>query len=265
MNFRQKAFFVVSALASLMISPGAFASSRAELPVKTIQSSRPPYIARISGDTLISISLPPKLLALDMNAENSIASETGDFKSARYAFPNTVVPQEVVHNLARIYRYDRRRDVPIVSSGGDWVIAEYFKAGSHVPVARFRLLGRHVQRQEQLDRSGRTIKVIAIGWARQSAQDDDDSDASDLGDRPAWIRVFKVSPAGKRTLVALAWRRKRFVEAPSTTDQPDDNELAFGLPDGTVKWTTKAAFLKAQNIDLNAKMLGESAAPVAKQ
>lgn len=266
MNFRLKFFFSISALASLVISLCAFAPPRAETSIKTVESSHPPYVARISGDALISISLPPKLLPLDMNAENAIASETGDFKPARYSFPDTVVPQEVVHNLARIYRYNRRRDVPIVSSGGDWVIAEYFKAGSHIPVSRFRLLGRHVQRQEQLDRFGRVTGIIAVGWARQSTQDgDEDADMSDLGPHPAWIRVFKVSSAGKKTLVALAWCRKRFVEAPVSTDEPDDNELVFGLPDGTVKWNTKAGFLKAQNIDLNAKMLWGSSAPMVKQ
>jgi hypothetical protein len=265
MNFRPKTFFAVGALASFLISSCVFASSQAELPIKTVESSRPPYVAKIAGGALISIALPPKLLPLDMNAENSIASETGDFKPARYYFPDTVVPQQVVHNLARIYRYNRRRDVPIVSSGGDWVIAEYFMAGSHIPVSRFRLLGRQVQRQEQLDRVGRTIKIIAVGWARQSTQDgDEDTNMSELGAHPAWIRVFKVSSAGTKTLVALAWRRNRFAEAPATYDEPDDNELVFGLPDGTVKWRTKAEFLKAQNIDLNAKRLWGSSVSMAR-
>ena len=248
------------ALASFMISPCGSALPRAEPSIKTVESSRPPYVARTAGDALISITLPPKLLGLDMNVENSIASETGDFKPARYSFPGTAVPQSVLHDLTRIYRYDRRRDVPIVSSGGDWVIAEYFAANSHVPASRFRLLGKQVQRQELLDRAGRTIRIITIGWARRStAEDDETTNMSELGEHPAWIRVFKVSPAGKKTLVALAWRRKGFATVPETYDEPDEELLMFGLPDGTVKWRTKAEFLKAQDIDLNAaKLLGRS-------
>jgi hypothetical protein len=233
---------------------------QAEPVIKTVESSRPPYVAKTVGNLLTSITLPPKLLRLDMNAENSIASETGDFKPARYSFPDTVVPQSVLGDLTRIYRYDRRRDVPIVSSGGDWVVAEYFMAGSHVPVSRFRLLGRQVQRQEVLDGAGRTIRIIAIGWARPSTEDEDETTSmSALGEHPAWIRVFKVSPVGKKTLVALAWRRQGFPAAPATYDEPDDRLLMFGLPDGTVKWHTKAEFLKAQDIDLNAqRLLGRS-------
>ncbi|MBC8732863.1 hypothetical protein [Paraburkholderia sp. UCT2] len=248
--------FAIGAFACFLIAPCGSALPQAQPSIKTVESSQPPYVARTAGNALISITLPPKLLRLDMNAENSIASETGDFKPARYFFPGTAVPKSVLHDVARIYRYDRRRDVPIVSSGGDWVIAEYFMAGSHVPTSRFRLLGKQVQRQEQLDRAGRTIRIIAIGWARPSTADDDETtDMSALGEHPAWIRVFKVSTTGKKTLVALAWRRKVFTVAPATFDEPDDKALIFGLPDGTAKWRIKAEFLKAQDIDLNAKRL----------
>ncbi|MGF6766281.1 hypothetical protein P3T24_006627 [Paraburkholderia sp. GAS33] len=262
MKSRLKAYFALAALVGFQIAPCSSALARAEAAIKTVESSRPPYVARTAGNSLISVTLPPKLLRLDMNTENSIASETGDFKPARYSFPDTVVPQAVLGDLTRIYRYDRRREVPLVSSGGDWLIAEYFMAGSHIPVSRFRLLGKQVQRQELLDEGGRTIRIIAIGWARPSAEEDDETtNMSELGEHPAWIRVFKVSPAGKKTLVAVAWRREGFAAAPATYDEPDDKLLMFGLPDGTVKWRTKAEFLKAQDIDLNAKsLLGRSGA-----
>ncbi|SEU47209.1 hypothetical protein [Burkholderia cepacia] len=219
-----------------------------------------PYFAKINGNMVLSVTLPPKLLGLDMNDRNSIKSETGDFKQARYTFPDAKVPRSILHDLTKIYLYDRRRDVPIVSSGRDWVIAEFFRAGSHIPLSRFRLLGRKVERQEQLDETGRTIRIIAIGWARSStAEDDETTDMSELGQHPVWIRVFKVSPAGKKILVALAWRRKRFATAPEIYDEPDDKLLTFGLPNGTVKWHTKAEFLKAWDIDPNAtKLLGRS-------
>jgi hypothetical protein len=265
MKFRLKTCIVIGALASVLTPPSASASPQAEPFIKTVESSRPPYIAKSAGNTLISIVLSPKLLRLDMNSENAIASETGDFKPARYSFPDALVPQLVLHDLTRIYRYDRRRDVPIVSSGGDWVIAEYFKAGSHIPVSRFRFLGKQVQRQEQLDRAGRTTRIIAIGWASQSTEEDDEvTNVSALGEHPAWIRVFKVSTGGKKTLVALAWRRKGFASEPATYEEPDDKLLMFGQPDGTVKWRTKEEFLKAQDIDLNAKRLSGRSAATAK-
>jgi hypothetical protein len=200
-------------------------------------------------------TLPPTLLPLDMNAANSIKAEAGGFKPTRYSFPDATVPRSVLHNLTRVYAYDRRRDVPIVSSAGDWVIAECYPAGSHIPCSRFRLLGDQVQRQEEFDRTGRTIKIVAIGWAPRTVPDDDTVDTSELGEHPAWIRVFSVSPSGRKTLVAIAWRTKRFATASAADGAPDDKDLVFGLPDGEVRWQAKNAFLKANNIDLGARRL----------
>lgn len=135
----------------------------AQASVSTIDSSTPAYSAQVDGTRLVKIAMPPKELKLDMNAANSIRSETGDFKPARYSFPAAVVPRTALTHLQSIYHYDRRRDVPIVSSGGDWVIAEHFAANSHIPTSRFRLLGVIVQRQEQLDSSGRIRKIVLVG------------------------------------------------------------------------------------------------------
>lgn len=256
MKTRLKARCIMGALAGLQIAPWGAAMARAESATRTVASSQPPYFARLEGDSLKSITLSPELLRLDMHAENAIASETGAFKPARYSFPDATVPKSVLHDLSGIYRYDRRRDVPIVSSGGDWVVAEYFLAGSHIPVSRFRMLGKQVQRQERLNRAGKTTRIIAVGWARPSTEEEDDTtNLSELGDRPAWIRVFDVSSGGKKTLAALAWRRQRFAVAPGTYDVPDEQSLLFGLPDGTVKWHTRTAFLKALDIDLDARSL----------
>lgn len=224
-----------------------------------VQSSHPPYVASVANGRLVSITLPPQQLKLDMNAANSIASETGDFKPARYAFPDARVPQSLLSHLTGIYAYDRRRDVPIVSSGGDWVVAEYFRAGSHIPVSRFQLLGKQVRRQEQLDRDGRTVRIVEVGWARASATGESDgAELSALDEHPAWLRVFKVLPGGKRQLVALAWRKTRFTTAPDTYDEPKDGELAYGLPNGVVKWHSMREFARAENIDLDASSLAGS-------
>ncbi|WP_244848008.1 hypothetical protein [Caballeronia sp. SL2Y3] len=254
---RLRIALIAIALTFPLIANAALGSSRAAHPVKTVQSSHPPYVANVADGHLLSIALPPMRLRLDMNAANSIRSETGDFKPARYSFPEARVPQSVLSSLTDIYRYDRRRDVPIVSSGGDWVIAEYFRAGSHVPVVRFQLLGKQVQRQEVLDRTGKAVEIVTVGWTSSTAKDDEDTtEPSTVDTHPAWIRVFKVSPAGQKTLVALAWRKTRFLVAPDRYATPEDTELVFGLPDGKSKWRTKAEFLKACNIDLDAKSLG---------
>lgn len=263
MKIRPKSLATACALAGILISHCVFATLHKEPVIETIESSSPPWYARVAGDTLISITLSPTLLRLDMNAANSIKAEASDFKPARYFFPGVTVPRSVLHDLTRIYSYGRRRDVPIVSSGGDWVIAEYYMAGSHVPASRFRLLGKQVQRQEQLDRTGRPIKIVDIGWAPRTAQDVDSVDPSTLGDHPAWIRVFSVSSSGKKTLVALAWRKKGFATAPDPDVMPDDKDLVFGLPDGTVKWHTKNDFLSANDIDLSARRLSGTAKPTS--
>jgi hypothetical protein len=211
-------------------------------------AAAPPYTSSVVHGELVSIALPPPLLKLDMNASNAIRSETGDYKPARYSFPAAHVPERAPHRLTDLYRYDRRRDVPIVSSGGDWVIAEYYLAGSHIPVARFQMLGKHVQRQEQLDRAGRTVRTIAIGWEDES------------GAHPTWIRVLDAN----HKLIAMAWRTRAFTQAPDENDVPDDSDLAFGIPDRAIKWHSKAAFVAAFDIDLDARGLsGQKKSPSA--
>ncbi|KIG04007.1 hypothetical protein [Caballeronia concitans] len=261
---RSNATLRAFAVALSSIAACAFAASGTARIVETIESTHPPYFAKVSDGQVVSVALQPQALPRDMNPSNSIRSETGDFKPARYAFPGARVPKSVLTRLTDIYRYDRRRDVPIVSSGGDWVIAEYFRAGSHVPLARFQLLGKEVQRQERLDRTGKAVEVIVVGWApAASTEDDDKTDPGTLGEHPAWIRVFKLSTAGKRTLVALAWRKKAFIAAPDRYDAPDERDLVFGLPSGVAKWPTEEAFLKAEHIDLNAASLTGHAASTA--
>ncbi|WP_250512291.1 hypothetical protein [Caballeronia sp. INDeC2] len=256
MKFWLRTLLLAVAFVALSKHAGAAPSTSTTQSTKTVQSSHPSYVARVTNGRLVSISLQPQELKLDMNAANSIASETGDFKPARYSFPGSHVPQTLLSHLTEIYAYDRRRDVPIVSSGGDWVVAEYFLAGSHVPVSRFELLGKQVRRQEQLDRTGRTVKIIVVGWTRASAMHDDgNSEVSALDEHPVWMRVFKVQPGGGKQLVALAWRKTHFSSTPDTYDEPKDNELAYGLPNEVVKWRTMEEFVRAQHIDLEARSL----------
>lgn len=226
-----------------------------------IESTRPPYIARVDGDRLLSITVDPRQLAMDMNPRNSIKSETNVFKPARYRFPNAIVPRSVLKHLPNVYRYDRRRDVPIVSSGGDWVIAEYLRANSHVPLVRFRLLGKKVQRQEQLDSSGKVTRIVMVGWApRNSFEDDAQSgNASELGEHPAWIRVVNVSATGKKTPVAVAWKAAGGAVSSSTGEEPQESDLHFGRPDGTRRWQSMSEFTRSLGIDLYAESLSGKA------
>lgn len=222
-----------------------------------VESSHPPFFAQAEGDRLLSLTVDPRQLALDMNQDNSIRSETNDYKPARYHFPNTIVRRSVLKNLKDVYRFDRRRDVPIVSSGGDWVIAEYFRANSHVPSARFRLLGERVQRQDQLDSAGKITGIVLVGWAPRNSTDDDEQSESTLApvEHAAWIRVLKVSATGKKTLAAVAWKAGNSAVPASTDDAPMGRDLVFGRPDGTVRWHSMDEFTKSMGIDLNAKSL----------
>jgi hypothetical protein len=256
MKYSLKTWLIAATIIAGYRPVGAVAASAVLHPAKTIQSEHPSYVAKVADGQLISIKMQPQTLKLDMNSANSIQSETGDFKPARYTFPETAAPQSVLTRLTDIYKYDRRRDVPIVSSGGDWVIAEYFRGGSHIPTTRFQLLGKQVQHQELLDAAGRTTKVVVVGWARASAAyDDETSDLSALGDHPAWIRVFKVTPGGKKQLAAIAWRKAPFSHTPDTYDEPKSNDLEYGSTVGVVKWRNQTDFIRAENIDLEARGL----------
>jgi hypothetical protein len=222
-----------------------------------VESSHPPFSARVDKDKLLSLTVEPRQLALDMNPENSIKSETNVFKPARYYLKNSNVPRSVLRNLKEIYRYNRRRDVPIVSTGGDWVVAEYFPANSHIPSVRFRLLGKKVQRQDQLDSAGKTTRIVLVGWAPRNSIDDEVQSGitSEPGENPAWIRVLKVSATGKRTLVAVAWKAAGGVAPALMDEEPKDHDLQFGRPDGTVRWHSMDQFIKSLGIDLSAHSL----------
>lgn len=224
---------------------------------ESVESSHPPFLARVDGNKLLSLVVEPRQLSLDMNRENSIRSETNDFKPARYYFSDATVPRSVLKNLKEVYRYNRRRDVPIVSSGGNWVIAEYFRANSHIPSVRFRLLGKRVQRQEQLDPAGKVTGIVLVGWAPRSSIEDDVQSGSPSapGEHAAWIRVLKVSATGKKTLVAVAWKASGGAVPASMNDEPNERDLNFGRPDGTVLWHSMDEFVKSTGIDLNARSL----------
>ncbi|WP_156967194.1 hypothetical protein [Paraburkholderia ferrariae] len=232
-------------------------SNQASATPEIIESSKPPYFAKIEGPRLVSLTIEPRQLALDMNAENSIRSETNDFKPARYYFPNSLVPRSILSHLSGVYGYARRRDVPIVSSGGDWVISEFFPANSHIPLARFRLLGGKVQRQEQLDSSGKVTKIVLVGWApKGSVVDAEQRDnTAPLGEHAAWIRVLNVSPTGKTTLVAMAWKASGAIGSTKMDDDPKESELYFGLPDGTRRWNSMDEFARSTGVDLRAEIL----------
>jgi hypothetical protein len=113
-----------------------------------LEGTRPAYLARIRDDgSVASVTMQPATLPLDMNSGNSIKGETGDFKPVTYRFGARVLNRRSLSHIARVYSVQRARIVPIVSSGGDWVIAASFGAGSHTPTFRYEMLGAAVQSQ----------------------------------------------------------------------------------------------------------------------
>ncbi|WP_176318044.1 hypothetical protein, partial [Burkholderia vietnamiensis] len=105
-------------------------------------------------------------------------------------------------------------------------------------------LGKSVERQEQLDFSGKVVKIILIGWAPRNSTEDEERvpDLSVLGEHPAWIRVLRVTPDGRKTLVAEAWKATDVPFDAPTDSEPKASDLYFGLPNGARRWRSIADF-----------------------
>jgi hypothetical protein len=89
-----------------------------------IEGRRPAYSARIRDDGSVkSISMSPTVLRLDMNSGNSIKAEAADFKPVTYWFRKKALKRQALAQIGSVYAVPRIRTVPIVSSGGGWVVA----------------------------------------------------------------------------------------------------------------------------------------------
>jgi hypothetical protein len=241
------AVMIATTLAGSLSSHDAEAGPRTTL----LEGTHPAYVARIRDDGSVAlVTMQPTALALDMNSDNSIKGETGDFKPVTYRFGAGVLNRRSLSHIDKVYSVERIRAVPIVSSGGDWVVAEFFGAGSHTPKFRYEILGTAVRSQYVLDRQGRITRIADIGWRTDTA--DPARSGLVVGTHATWIRVFDVNKKGVPKLVAAAWtndvRERGVDDAP-----PVLQELKFGDANGKPIWADQQRLKAALGLDLTAR------------
>jgi hypothetical protein len=219
----------------------------------TIEGRRPVYWASVRADSFVaSVTMQPTVLPFDMNSSNSIKGETGDFKPVTYLFGKGMLNRRDLSQIDRIYSVARTRRVPIVSSGGDWVIAEFFGANSHVPTCRYEMLGKTVRTQYILDPRGRVVRIADMGWRTDVA---DPRRSGDIRANPnkhaTWIRVFDLSGKGDLNLVATAWVVDVRERGPDDSP-PVQDELRFSDANGKRVWADQRRFEAALQLNLTA-------------
>lgn len=251
-------FGPASVLASAIALVGAIHLQAAESAERTtwLEGQRPAYSARIRDDGSVkSISMSPTVLRLDMNSGNSIKAEAADFKPVTYWFRKSVLKRQALAQISSVYAVSRIRTVPVVSTGGDWVVAEFFGARSHVPKCRYEMSGRKVLTQYVLDRRGRVIRIADIGWQTDTADPErSDAHVMRIGNFRTWIRVYDVDGHGVPRLAAAAWAT-RSQEQKAGDFPPAENELAFGNARGTPLWVNRQQFEAALGLDLAASLI----------
>ncbi|RQH02186.1 hypothetical protein [Paraburkholderia dinghuensis] len=245
---------IAIAIGSLCVTSAQTAESAEH--TTSIEGQRPAYYARIRDDGSVkSVSMSPTALRLDMNSGNSIKAEAADFKPVTYWFGKSVLNRKMLARISSVYTVPRIRTVPIVSSGGDWVVAEFFGAGSHIPNCRYEMLRKTVLTQYVLDSRGRVMRIADIGWQTDSADPRrTDEHVMYVGKYRTWIRAYDVDSRGDLRLVAAAWST-RSQEHRSGDLPPAENELVFGNVRGKQLWANKRNFEAALGLDLAARAI----------
>ena len=171
-------------------------------------------------------------------------------KPLEYHFTKPPVPVELIDHLDSIYSYDRRRELA-VASAFRWV--EWFPAGKTVATNAYLLGGGSVIRHEQRDYAGKLKRAINVAFENFAGRPDAlYSEAAItkpllLKGHEYLYRVWDYGATGAPTLVAIGWNR-------SLRSKPlDSADVAFGTPDGKIKWKDKEAFFQAVGFDAEAR------------
>lgn len=227
--------------------------------LSSIEGQQPTYWGSVRDDGFVaSVTMRPTALPFDMNRGNSIKGETGEFKPVTYLFGERLLKRKALSSIEKIYSVARIRRVPIVSSGGDWVIAEFFGAGSHIPKYRYEMLGKTVQTQYVLDLRGRVIRLADIGWRTDVANPLRSGDIRvDASKHATWIRVFDVRGNGDLHLVATAWVVDTGMREPDDAP-PACDQLRFGNANGKSIWADQRRFESALGLDFTARAIAVS-------
>jgi hypothetical protein len=193
---------------------------------------------------------------LDDNSANTVLNEFGQGTGSTYQFTKPRVPLEVLENPAALYKYERRRQTYI--EGQLIRMYELFKPNEHISHHRYYYVGG-MWRNEQVDAKGKVTRVITVNDYRQPRPGPNpgvnDKLLSDKGLRifghQIYHRVYDIDAKGQPSLVAVSWNRKLRLNPLKKTNM-DFADMAYGTPDGKVRWKKLADFEKFFGFTSNA-------------
>jgi hypothetical protein len=193
---------------------------------------------------------------LDDNSANTVLNEFGQRTGATYQFTKPRVPLEVLENPMALYKYERRRQTYI--EGQLIRMYELFKPNEHISRHRYYYAGG-MWRNEQVDANGRVTRVITVDDYRQPRPGPNpavnDKLLTDKGLRifghQIYHRVYDIDANGRPRLVAVSWNRKLRLNPLKNTNM-DFADVAYGTPDGKVRWKKLSDFEKFFGFTSNA-------------
>jgi hypothetical protein len=193
---------------------------------------------------------------LDDNSANTVLNEFGQRTGATYQFTKQPVPLEVLENPTALYKYERRRQTYI--EGQLIKLYELFKPNEHISHHRYYYVGG-MWRNEQVGANGKVTRVITVDNYRQPRPGPNpavnDKLLTDKGLRifghQIYHRVYEIDTKGQPVLVAVSWNRKLRLNPLKKTNM-DFADVAYGTPDGKVRWKQLADFEKFFSFTSNA-------------
>jgi hypothetical protein len=193
---------------------------------------------------------------LDDNSANTVLNEFAQRTGSTYQFTKPRVPLEVLENPMALYKYERRRQTYI--DGQLIRMYELFKPNEHISHHRYYYAGG-MWRNEQVDANGKVTRVITIDDYRQPRPGPhpgvDDKLLTDKGLRifghQIYHRVYDINAKGQPVLMAVSWNRKLRLN-PFKGTNIDFADVAYGTPDGKVRWKKLADFEKQFGFTSNA-------------
>lgn len=205
--------------------------------------------AHAKSEKGVTVIYGSNLGKLDDNAANTVMNEFGRKSAVAYFFTQPPVPLDVLDHPELIYKYERRRHTFVEGQLG--IMFELFKPNEHITRHRYYFIGRML-RNEQLDANGKVTRVITVDDYRQERPgphpDVDDKlltvKVLRLIGHQIYHRVYDIDAKGKPKLVAVSWNRKLRLNPLKKTSMTFA-DMAYGTPDGKVRWKTAAEFEKA--------------------
>jgi hypothetical protein len=209
----------------------------------------PHGVAKAKSEKGVTIIYGSNFGKLDDNAANTVVDAFGRVNAAAYFFTQPPVPLDVLEHPELIYKYERRRQTYIEGQLG--ILFELFQPNEHITRHRYYFIGRML-RNEQLDANGKVTRVITVDDYRQPRPgphpDVDDKLLTDKAPRlighQIYHRVYDIDVKGKPKLIAVSWNRKLRLNPLKKTSMTFA-DMAYGTPDGKIRWKTAAEFEKA--------------------